>query len=88
MLKIITEILKRHSFPTKNVEEVAYFLGSYRDINKLVSVSVITSDDKVIGYHMPDNLFPFSSAIGVHRDKWRYCSLGSELVARLKGGER
>jgi hypothetical protein len=29
MQEIITEILERLGFPTKNVEEVAYFLGSY-----------------------------------------------------------
>jgi hypothetical protein len=84
MQEIITEILKRLGFPTKNVEELVRHLLKW-DQDKLLDLSIITSNKEIIGYFIKPMTYMFISAQGVPRTKWRYCSLGSELVARLKG---
>jgi hypothetical protein len=72
MQEIITEILERHGFPTKNVEGLVTMLDPY-SLEELVSLTIITTEDEIVGLSLGN--------------KTMYCSLGSELVTRLKGGE-
>jgi len=89
MQEIITEILERLGFPTKNIEELMGHLCLYADKDKLLGLSVITQgglqDGEIIGYNLCHRDYLFNSATSL--PEWRYCSIGSELVARLKGGE-
>jgi hypothetical protein len=77
MQEIITEILERHGFPTKNVEELVTMLEPY-SLEELVSLTIITTEDEIVGLSLGNK---------PRRRQGMYCSLGSELVARLKGGE-
>jgi hypothetical protein len=88
MLKIIIEILKRHGFPTKNVEELVTRLKTW-NLDRLIALSVITTDTEIVAYQIDLVVIELSPERKLNSfvSKWRYCSLGSELVARLKGGE-
>jgi hypothetical protein len=91
MQEIITEILERHGFPTKNVGKLVFILdGLDLSIDDLSSLIIVTTDYECIGYIVNDFSWyldecqsPFFQR-GVFN---RHCRLGSELVARLKGGE-
>jgi hypothetical protein len=74
MQEIITEILERYGFPTKNVEELVTMLEPY-SLEELVSLTIITTEDEIVGLSLGN------------KPRRRHCSIGSELVARLKGGE-
>ena len=89
MQEIITEILERQGFPTKDVEELVVGLEDW-SLDSLVALSVITNDIGIIAYRIGEsfNVIPPKKRTHNHYlSSWRYCSLGSELVARLKGGE-
>jgi hypothetical protein len=86
MLKIIIEILERHGFPTKNVEELVASLKKW-ELDNLIALTVITSDTEIRGYSIGNLLDSLGEVVPAFGQEWRYCSLGSELVARLKGGE-
>jgi hypothetical protein len=89
MQEIITEILERHDFPTKNVEELVASVER-QNFEELIKLTVITVGDQetgeIVGYLKG---FTFTSIKDPFpsMDHWNYCRLGSELVARLKGGE-
>ena len=93
MQEIITEILKSHGFPTKNVDELVASLGNLA-FDDLLSITVIAVGDAetgcILAYCVHPEMYCISrddiSEFSNDRN-WRYCSLGSELVARLKGGE-
>ena len=84
MQEIITEILERLGFPTKNMEELVASISENWELHDLVSLTVITSDTEIRAYYIDNRV---NSLGGIVFDKCRYCSLGSELVAKLKGGE-
>jgi hypothetical protein len=88
MQEIITEILERHRFPTKNVGELVVSLETWK-LDRLVALSVITNDTEIMAYQIDHTVIELSpeNQLKSFISKWRYCSLGSELVARLKGGE-
>jgi hypothetical protein len=92
MQEIITEILERHGFPTKNVENLVFILmGVELSIEDLSSLIFVTTDYECIGFIVNDSSWYLSKCDspfmygGIFN---RHCRLGSELVARLKGGER
>jgi hypothetical protein len=89
MQEIITEILKRHGFPTKNVEELVASLEKWDslDSNDFISLSIITNSNEIVGYFLESLVFRLFEHKPTWGRDWRYCSLGSELVARLRGGE-
>jgi hypothetical protein len=86
MQEIITEILERHGFPTKNVEELVASLEKW-ELDNLIGLTVITSDTEIRGYSIGNLFDSLGEVPPIFGQAWRYCSLGSELVARLKGGE-
>ena len=83
MQEIITEILKRHGFPTKNVKDLVANLEKW-ELDNLIALTVITSDTEIRGYSI-GNFNSLCEVVPAFGQDWRYCSLGSELVARLKG---
>ena len=87
MQEIITEILERLGFPTKNVEELVTSIRKNWELHDLVSLTVITSDTEIRAYYIDNRVNSLGDIVAPFCDKWHYCSLGSELVARLKGGE-
>jgi hypothetical protein len=89
MQEIITEILKKHGFPTKNVEELVASLKKWDspDSSDFISLVVITNGNEIVGYSLESLIFRLFEHKPTWGRDWRYCSLGSELVARLKGGE-
>jgi hypothetical protein len=86
MQEIITEILERLGFPTKNVEKLTTLLENWK-LKDLTALTVITSDKQIMGFSMGNRIIALGGIVPTFSQDWRYCSLGSELVARLKGGE-
>jgi len=86
MQEIITEILEIHGFPTKNVEKLTTLLENWK-LKDLTALTVITSDEQIMGFSMGGRIIALGGIVPTFSQEWRYCSLGSELVARLKGGE-
>jgi hypothetical protein len=84
MQEIITEILERLGFPTKNVEELVTSLEKW-ELDDLIALTVITSDTEIRGYSIGNLINSLCEVVPAFGQDWRYCSLGSELVARLKG---
>ena len=88
MQEIITKILEKLHFPTKNVEALVASLETW-DIQRLLALSVMTNDTEIVAYRIDHHVFildPEKEKITL-LSEWRTCSLGSELVAGLKGGE-
>ncbi|MFN7301426.1 MAG: hypothetical protein ACK5U7_08160 [Bacteroidota bacterium] len=86
MQEIITEILEIHGFPTKNVEKLTTLLENWK-LKDLTALTVITSDKQIMGFSMGNRIIALGGIVPTFSQEWRYCSLGSELVVRLKGGE-
>lgn len=89
MQEIITEILERLGFPTKNVVELVASLEKWDsiDFSDFLSLVIITNNQEIVGYSLESMIFRLFEYKPTWGREWRYCSLGSELVAKLKGGE-
>lgn len=94
MQEIITEILERLGFPTKGLEDFDVFKKRLSR-EKMNSLSIVTLEGRVIGYYIIGETrgikhlkYIGGSLHTYHANiKPKVCSLGSELVARLKSGE-
>ena len=91
MQEIITEILERLGFPTKGLEDFDVFKKRLSR-EKMNSLSIVTLKGRVIGYYMVGetwgiNHLKYTGEPLPSHIKPKVCSLGTELVARLKGGE-
>lgn len=89
MQEIITEILERLGFPTKNVEELVASLEKWDSLDSIdfISLVIIANNKEIVGYSLESMIFRLFENKPTWGRDWRYCSLGSELVAKLKGGE-
>jgi hypothetical protein len=91
MQEIITEILERHGFPTKNVEELVEELQKW-DIwlkSELESLVILGDNEQILGYSINGTPCELDclEEVPLFIDDLTRCEIGSELVARLKGGD-
>jgi hypothetical protein len=89
MQEIITEILERHGFPTKNVEELVEELQKW-DIwlkSELESLVILGDNKQILGCLINGTAYELDclDEVPLFTDDLTRCEIGSELVARLKG---
>lgn len=90
MQEIITEILERLGFPTKNVEKLVETLQSLQvSEDDVIGIAALTNSEQIIGYSIYQHIFFSEDGREPDCNKLKICFLFSrpDIVAKLKGGE-